>query len=707
MKQLLQSLNDGSTELVDVPAPKATVGSNLIRTSVTLVSAGTERMIIEFGKGNLIQKARSHPDKVKMVLEKVKTDGVLATFDAVKSKLDQPVALGYCNVGTIIQANANGYVNGDRVVSNGNHAEVVSVPKNLCAKIPSNVTDEAASFTVLAAIGLQGIRLAKPTLGESIVVVGLGLIGLLTVQMLRAHGCRVLGVDLDSTRLELARKFGAETVDISSGEDLPTKANTFSKGAGVDGVLLTASTDSNELISQAAKICRQRGRIVLVGVVGMELNRSDFYEKELTFQVSCSYGPGRYDHNYEDQGIDYPIGLVRWTEQRNFEAVLEMMSTGALDVAPLITHRFELIDGKKAMDLLTSRDHALGILLNFGSECQSIEKKRSVALSVDKKNLFQPTKGVVTFLGAGNYAGRTLIPAFKDAGAYLHTIISSGGVSAVHFGKKFGFQHAYSDYSLALEEDSVDTIVIATRHNTHAQQVLAALRADKHVFCEKPLCLTLEELDEIEQEAILRPHLKLCVGFNRRFAPHTKLVKSLLSQVNLPKSFVFTVNAGSIPKQHWTQVKDLGGGRIVGEVCHYLDLLRHLAGCPISDWHAVCMDNHPSLDISNDKAIISLKFEDGSIGVINYLANGHNKISKERLEIFVDGRALMLDNFIKLKGYGWKNFTNSRLWKQDKGQNMCSREFLNAVTSGGNAPIPLCEVVETSRLSIQIGDFLL
>ncbi|HAJ45583.1 MAG TPA: dehydrogenase, partial [Alphaproteobacteria bacterium] len=362
MKQLLQSLKDGATTVAEIPAPRCGNGQVLVHTSISLVSAGTERMLVEFGKGNLIQKARSQPDKVRQVLEKARTDGVAATLEAVRSKLDQPLALGYCNVGRVIESRAEGFAPGDRGVSNGKHAEIVAVPRNLCARIPDGVTDEAASFTVLAAIGLQGIRLAQPTLGECVVVTGLGLIGLLTVQMLRAQGCRVLGIDFDPARLELARQFGAETVNPGAGEDVLARAATFSRGAGVDAVIITASTKSNEPVSQAARMCRKRGRIVLVGVVGLELSRADFYEKELTFQVSCSYGPGRYDPDYEEGGQKYPIGFVRWTEQRNFEAVLDLMDSGALKVEPLITHRFAIEDGAQAMDLLTSGQPSLGIL---------------------------------------------------------------------------------------------------------------------------------------------------------------------------------------------------------------------------------------------------------------------------------------------------------------------------------------------------------
>ncbi|WP_073256403.1 bi-domain-containing oxidoreductase [Shimia gijangensis] len=701
MKQILQSLKDGSTSLEEVPAPCAGRGQLLIHTNTTLVSAGTERMLVEFGRGNLIQKALSQPDKVKMVLDKAKTDGVGTTLEAVRSKLDQPLALGYCNVGTVIESNADRFKVGDRIASNGKHAEVVAVPKNLCARIPDNVDDESAAFTVLAAIGLQGIRLTNPTLGETVVVTGLGLIGLLTVQMLRAQGCRVLGIDYDPERLKLARRFGAETVNPGVGEDVLAKAEAFSRGSGVDAVIITAATKSNEPVSQAARMCRQRGRIVLVGVVGLELSRAEFYEKELSFQVSCSYGPGRYDSNYEDKGQDYPVGFVRWTEQRNFEAVLDMMSSGALDLKPLITHRFDISEGEKAMNLLTSAEPALGILLTYPNTGMSAPPARQVALVTGAAPTAKTAKANVAFLGAGNYAGRVLIPAFKSAGASLHTVVSSGGVSAVHFGRKFGFSEASTDGATVLNNPDIDTVVVATRHDAHALQVLGALKAGKHVFCEKPLCLTTEELGAIQAEAKLRPDQHLMIGFNRRFAPHVIKMKELLAPVAQPKSIVITVNAGDIPPDHWTQDAEIGGGRIIGEGCHFIDLALHLAGSPVTSHHVQPIGRSPALAVRDDKVSITLGFEDGSFATIHYLANGHKGFPKERIEVFAAGRVLQLDNFRKLKGWGWPGFSKMNLWRQDKGQTVCSKAFIDAVRQGTKTPIPKSEIFEVTRVTIE------
>lgn len=712
MKQVLQSLKDGTTHLADVPAPRAASGQLLIHTRASLVSAGTERMLVEFGKANWLDKARQQPDKVRMVLEKARTDGLVATLEAVQSKLDQPLALGYCNVGVVAEVGrgVEGFTAGDRVVSNGPHAEVVRVPKNLCARIPDEVSDEQAAFTVLAAIGLQGIRLANPTLGECVVVTGLGLIGLLSVQMLRAHGCRVMGIDFDPARLELARRLGAEVVvDPGAGEDVLAAAQVFSRGRGVDAVLIAASTKRSEPVSQAAQMCRKRGRIVLVGVTGLELSRADFYEKELSFQVSCSYGPGRYDTAYEGGGQDYPIGFVRWTEQRNFEAVLDLMAGGRLDVAPLISHRFPLERAVEAYALLASDRPSLGIVLTYsGSERQAPGAlgQSTVALAPGGAAGATIARAAVAFIGAGNYAGRVLIPAFKAAGAQLHVVVSGGGVSAAHFGRKYGFAQASSDWEAAVVDPAVDAVVVATRHDAHARQVLAALRAGKHVFCEKPLGLALDDLAEIEVEAAGRPGQLLMLGFNRRFAPQVVKMKEVLATVAEPKSLVMTVNAGAIPADHWTQDKAVGGGRIVGEGCHFVDLLRHLAGAPFVRWQAVALGRHPALVVTDDKTTITLEFADGSVGTIHYLANGNKGFPKERLEVFCAGRVLQLDNFRRLRGWGWKGFRSMNLWRQDKGQAACARAFVSAVEQGGVAPIPLDEVLEVSRASIALQDAL-
>lgn len=704
MKQVLQNLKDGSTRLADVPAPCKVVGQLLINSLNSLVSAGTERMLIDFGKANWIDKARQQPDKVKMVIDKVKADGLAPTIDAVRSKLDQPLPLGYCNVGTVIDASATEFEVGERVVSNGYHAEVVRVPQNLCAKVPDAVDNESAAFTVLGAIALQGIRLIAPTIGESIVVTGLGLVGLLSVQILRANGCRVLGIDFDSKKCELARQFGAETVNLSKGEDPIAKANAFSRGRGVDGVVITASTKSNEPVHQAATMCRKRGRIVLVGVVGLELSRADFFEKELTFQVSCSYGPGRYDPEYEDKGNDYPIGFVRWTEQRNFEAVLDLMASGQLDVKPLISHRYSIDDALEAYQQLDNKS-SLGILLRYDSADIKVAENRAVSLNSPLN--YDAKSAVCGFIGAGNYASRVLIPAFKDAGAKLDTIVTSGGVSAVHHGNKNDFVTAATDINVLYENSPVNTVVIATQHNQHARQVCDSLNAGKHVFVEKPLALLESEIDAIEEAYNAKDGTcRLMIGFNRRFAPHVVKMKELLAPVSSPKAFIMTMNAGSIPADHWTQDSQVGGGRIIGEACHYIDLMRHLAGSPIVGFSATMMGQAPGVDIRDDKASITLTFEDGSFGTIHYLANGGKAFPKERIEVFANDAVLQLDNFRKLTGYGWNGFKKDKLLTQDKGQKACAKAFVDSIQTGQPTPIDFDELVEVSRISVRVAESL-
>lgn len=714
MKQVLQSLKDGRTRLADVPVPRAAAGQVLIRTSVSLVSAGTERMLVDFGRAGWVGKARQQPDKVRAVLEKIRTDGIATTLDAVRSKLDQPLALGYCNVGRVVETGrgVSGLQPGDRVVSNGKHAEFVGVPRNLCARVPDPVTDERAAFTVLGAIGLQGVRLAAPTLGECVVVIGLGLIGLMTVQLLRAQGCRVLGVDLDATRLALARRFGAETVDGAESDAVLSAAHAFSRGRGVDAVLITASTRGSEPVSQAARMSRKRGRIVLVGVTGLELSRADFYEKELSFQVSCSYGPGRYDPEYEEGGHDYPVGFVRWTEQRNFEAVLDMLADGRLDVDPLISHRFELDRAEDAYALLSSGAPSMGILLGYpepaAGDAPVTDAARRIALVPTPAPAPRAADGSVrvAFLGAGNYAGRVLMPAFRAAGADLRTVVSGGGVSAVHHGERHGFATASTDPLAALDDPAVDAVVVATRHDAHGAQVLAALQAGKHVFCEKPLCLNDDELGRIEAEAARRPAQRVMVGFNRRFAPHVLRMKALLDPVAEPRCIVMTVNAGAIPAAHWTQDREVGGGRIAGEACHFIDLLRFLAGAPIVRWHATSVGRHPAFATTDDKATITLEFADGSMGTIHYLGNGDKGFPKERLEVFCGGRVLQLDNFRVLRGWGWSGFRRMALWRQDKGQAACARAFVEALARGGDAPIPFGELAEVTRATNAIAAHL-
>jgi predicted dehydrogenase/threonine dehydrogenase-like Zn-dependent dehydrogenase len=702
MKQILQNLKTGVTELAEIPCPAPGPGQVLIRTSRTLISAGTERMLVDFGKAGLIDKARQQPDKVRMVFDKVRTDGVLPTLSAIRNKLDQPLPLGYCNTGTVVAlgAGVTAFAVGDRVACNGKHAEMVTVPVNLCARVPDTVCDEEAAFTVVGAIALQGIRLAQPTLGECVVVTGLGLIGQIAVQLLRANGCRVLGIDFDPVKLALARSFGAETVDLSAGDDPIAAAERFSRGHGVDAVILTAATASSEPVHQAAVMCRKRGRIVLVGVTGLELSRDDFFKKELTFQVSCSYGPGRYDAAYEEKGHEYPIGYVRWTEQRNFEAVLDTIAEGSLRVTPLISHRFTLDDTEAAYRVVGGSEPSLGIVLEY----PNAEGRSDDALRQRRVKFAATTAAAasgaprVAFIGSGNYATGVLIPAFKSAGAHLQTVASGAGVTAVHAGRKYHFAEASTDSGAIFSDSSVDAVVITTRHDSHAGLVLRGLDAGKRVFVEKPLCLTADQLEAIEAGYAEATNPMLMVGFNRRFAPQVQRMKALLTTAAAPKSFVMTVNAGAIAGDHWTQDVAVGGGRVIGEACHFVDLLRFLADSPIVSYQRTAMDG-----VTGDTLSMQLQFADGSIGSIHYFANGSKAFPKERLEVFTQGRVLQLDNFRKLTGFGWPGFSRMNLWRQDKGQHACAAAFLAAIRTGGPSPIPFDEIVEVSRTTIALA----
>ena len=657
-------------------------------------------MLVDFGRAGWIEKAQKQPDKVRQVIEKVKTDGLFPTIEAVRARLDQPIALGYSNVGKVVEAPGGngGFERGDRVVSNGPHAEYVVVPRNLCAKVPAGVSDEEAAFTVIGAIGLQGIRLVQPTLGEAVAVTGLGLIGLLCVQLLRAQGCRVLGIDFDSAKCALARQFGAETVDLSQGGDPVAAGLAFSRGRGMDAVLITASTQSNDPVRQAAQMSRKRGRIVLVGVVGLELSRADFYEKELSFQVSCSYGPGRYDEEYEQKGRDYPVGFVRWTEQRNFEAILDMMAAKRIDVRPLITHRFKLDEALKAYDTVAT-GKALGILLEYprtaGAE-DGGEPERLVALPGGAAPSVPEV--VVGVIGAGNFTGQVLLPALLETGARLRTIVSAAGVTGTHLGKKFGFEQSTTESDRVFGDGAVNTVVITTRHNSHARYVIEGLKAGKRVYVEKPLCLTVEELEAISELHRGTSGAFVMVGFNRRFAPQVATMKRLLAGAPQPKALVMTVNAGAIPATHWTQDLAVGGGRMVGEGCHFVDLLRHLAGSSIERSTATVLGVAPG-----DSVTVSLGFADGSMGTIHYLANGHKAVPKERLEVYVGGRVLVLDNFRVLTGYGWPGFSRQKLWRQDKGHRAELVALVDAIKNGRGSPIPFQEIVEVMRVTLEIA----
>jgi len=578
---------------------------------------------------------------------------------------------------------------------------MVCVPQNLCAPIPPDVSDDAAAFGVLGAIALQGIRLINPALGECVLVSGLGLIGLIAVQLLRANGVRVIGADFNAARLELAREFGADTVQLGE-EDLESRCAAFSRGRGMDAVLITAATKSDEPVHQAALVCRKRGRIVLTGVAGLQLSRDDFYKKELSFQVSCSYGPGRYDPQYEEQGQDYPAAYVRWTEQRNFEAVLDQLAARQLCVSPLVSHRFPLEQAATAYELISGRQPSLGVLLEYPEETDRDLRETTIHFPAPSPPPRPPQRPVVGFIGAGSFATRHLLPAFRATEARLKWVATRSGVSAVSAARRFRIEHATSDAEQVLSDPEVNAVVIATRHDSHSRFVCRALAAGKHVFVEKPLALDRSQLLEIHRERTAA-HRRgeqpvLLVGFNRRFAPHVCRIARLLQSVSEPKAFVMTVNAGELPADHWTQHPQLGGGRIIGEGCHFVDLLLHLAGQPVVQVQALPLGRRKSADALT----CLLQFADGSTGAIHYFSNGHRAFPKERLDVFAAGRVLQLDNFCRLAGCGWPGFRREGSWRQDKGHRAEVAAFVDALRTGAPSPIAWDELVESTCVTLDI-----
>lgn len=693
MLQIIQDLKNGDTILETVPAPAVQEGCVLIRTVRSLVSLGTERMLVDFGKAGWINKARQQPERLKMVLDKIKTDGLKPTLNAVYNKLAQPLPLGYSNAGIVIAVgkNVHGFKTGDRVVSNGPHAEIVSVPQNLVTHIPDNVKDDEAAFTVVGAIGLQSIRLVQPSFGETVVVTGLGLIGQLTAQLLKANGCRVIGVDIDTAKLELAKNKGIETVLAGDAESYIQSVTNYT---GADAVIITAASKSNDIIAQAAKMCRKRGRIVLTGVIGLSLSRADFYENEISFQVSCSYGPGRYDADYE-KGNDYPIGFVRWTAQRNFDAVLQSISAKQVDVSPLISARIPLEKYKDIYDNL-SDSNIIAALLEYP------DSKEYAQTIQYKSRSFSGNKAVFGIIGAGNFTNAFVLPALKDAKANIKTIVSANGLSAAALARKFEVAGVSTDYPSVLSDADIDTVVITTRHNLHAQMAVAALNAGKHVFVEKPLAINTAELNNIIT-AYEQNNTTLTVGFNRRFAPLAVKAKQLLGNDPQPVQIIATVNAGFIPLNNWIHDAAIGGGRIVGEACHFIDLCSFLCGSDVISVCANAMGN--TSDVSTDNVTILLRYANGTNATIHYFANGSKAYDKERIEVYSQERTLILENWKKLTGYGFKGFSSSSS-TQNKGHYEQFRLFTERIKNGGAPIIPFNSLINTSRATLAVLDSL-
>lgn len=726
MKQVLQNLKNGETLVVDVPVPAPQKGEALVRTAASLVSAGTERMLVSFAEKSLLGKARSRPDLVRQVVDKARREGILTTLEAAFGRLDQPMPLGYSSAGTItaLGEGLTGFKVGQRVACAGGgfavHAEYACVPKNLLAALPAQVDFESAAFSTLGAIALHGFRLAEVQLGERVGVIGLGLLGLLAVQIARAAGCQVIGVDLDPGRVALGESLGALATLRPQAQEA---AQSFTRGRGCDAVLICADTSASDPVELAGAIARDRARVVAVGAVGLRLPRKVYYEKELTFLNSRSYGPGRYDPAYEEMGSDYPIGYVRWTEGRNLEAFVELLDAGSVDVKPLISHRFAVDQAPQAYELITGKqtEPFLGVLLTY-PESENGQTDQ-VVLTQQKGHADSPAEPAVTtaggaqtdlvqlgVLGAGNFALAVMLPAVKGTpGIQLVGVASASGVNARYAAERFGFVYATSDSSRILQDPQVNTVAVLTRHHLHAEQVIAALRAGKHVFCEKPLAINRAELEEIHQalqtaQASAVPPL-LMVGFNRRFAPLAVRMKEFLGSQSEPLYAHYRVNAGYIPLSHWTQDPEQGGGRIIGEGCHFIDFLTYLVGSPPISTSVQGLPDGGRY--REDNVVISLTFSDGSIGLVSYLANGDKAFPKERVEVFQSGRVAVLDDFrlLELTFNGKRKSIYSRL-RQDKGHRAEWGAFTAAIRAGGPPPIPYDQLFGVMQSTLDAADSL-
>jgi len=691
LKQLIQNLKTGITSLEEIPVPQPGRGQVLIQTTHTLVSLGTERMLVEFGKASLFQKARQQPEKVQQVLDKIRAEGLLPTLEAVFNKLDQPIPLGYCQVGVVAQLGEGitEFQIGDRVVSNGSHAEYVSVPKNLVAKIPASVSDEEAAFAVIGSIGLQGLRLAEPTLGETVVVIGLGLIGLLTAQLAKANGCQVIGYDVDETKVRLAASLGIKSIN-SSTNDPTAFVKETTLGLGADIVLITASAKTDEIIHQAASMSRKRGRIVLIGVIGLNLKRTDFYEKELTFQVSCSYGPGRYDENYEQKGQDYPVPFVRWTAQRNFESVLRAISTQSVNVKALISEQVSFSDFQNVYGDMKNPNRVASLLV-YPSQPKTLSRRV----------VFQPTGSLVGSLragiiGAGNFTKATLLPALKKNQVVIRGIASANGLSGTLMAKKYNAGFATTDYRELLRDEKVNLVIVTTRHSLHAEMVTKAIQAGKNVFVEKPLALNEEELHVLQELFTTKAQASLLhVGFNRRFSPHILQLKKLVGLQPGAMHLTITMNAGALPPSHWT-LDPKEGGRIIGEACHLVDLAVYLTGSEVASVTGQSMGI--SSNSNSDNASFLLEMQSGSNVVINYFANGSKAYSKERIELYYQERTLVMDNFRVTTGYGWPGFTKLKT-SIDKGHSEQIKQLKIAFESG-KPLIPMSQLFHVTAVTL-------
>jgi predicted dehydrogenase/threonine dehydrogenase-like Zn-dependent dehydrogenase len=696
LKQVVTSLKDGALRVADVPAPLARPGHVVIANARSLISAGTEKMAMDLARKSLLGKARERPDQVRRVREKIRQEGLLATIRAVRSRLDEPTGLGYSSAGVVIACGAGvqEYRVGDRVASNGPHAGVVCVPRHLCARVPDAVSFDEAAFGVLGAIALQGVRLARVSLGDVAFVVGLGLLGQITVGLLRAAGARVIGTDPDASRCELARTFGAEAAWPGLDGDA-VRERTLGRGA--DAVLVAAATESSGPVSLAGDAVRAKGRVVVVGVVGMELPRRPYYFKEAEFVVSCSYGPGRYDPDYEERGHDYPAAHVRWTEQRNLQAVLDLMGERRLDVRPLVTHRFPIDRAEDAYRMIEEgTERYLGILLEHPDAPEATPSR-----TVERTGAAPKTGGVgVGFVGSGAFARAVLLPALAAVpDVRLRAVASAGGLSAVHAADRHGFEVATTDADAVLGDPAVDVVFVATRHDDHAGLVVRALGAGKHVFVEKPLALTLEQIDEVERALEASGRL-LLVGFNRRFAPAAREVLQAFRDSSAPRTVHVRFNAGAIPAEHRIQVEDVGGGRIVGEACHAVDLATALAGSPPVRVFAEGIGGPNAPSVTDDQAFLLLRHANGSVSSISYAAGGDRALPKERVEVFGGGVAAVIDDWREVTVVRGGRARRRKALSQDKGHREEVAAFVRAVAEGGSSPIPWSDLRAVSRASV-------
>ena len=728
MKQLYQNLRTGETAVADVPLPVTRPGTVLVRTQASLVSAGTERTLVEFAEKSLLGKARSRPDLVKQVLDKARREGLLTTLDSAFNRLDQPMPLGYSSAGTIVKVDAGvqGFRAGQRVACAGGgyavHAEYCVVPQNLLALLPDNVDFESGAFTTLGAIALHGFRLAEPQLGERVAVIGLGLLGFLATGISYAAGCQVLGIDLDPDRVDLAEKIGVKAIRRENAEEA---AQGLSNGFGFDTVLICADSPSADPVELAGAIARDRARVVAIGAVGLNIPRKIYYEKELFFVNSRSYGPGRYDPSYEEGGQDYPIGYVRWTEGRNLQGFVDLLANNRVDVRPLITHRFPIERAPSAYELITGKwnEFSLGVLLTYPDQTEDKSTlpdfdKKIVISEIDEIKPAEPQSCRLGILGAGNFASAVLLPILKKLpGVELVGIASGSGLSARHAADRFNIQRAASEEAEIINDPGINTIAVLTRHNLHARQVLAALNAGKHVFCEKPMAISAADLEEITY-FLARPvrtanasknpfsaNPLLIVGFNRRFAPLANELKGFIDQRKEPLAAHYRVNAGHLPSTHWLHDPNLGGGRVIGEGCHFVDFLTFMVGDPpVSVVTRALPDNER---YHEDNLVMTFTFPDGSIGTIHYLANGDPTFPKERIEVFASGRVAVLDDFrsLELVHNGRRKVNRTRL-HQDKGHRSIWEAYISAITNNGSPPIPYNHLVGVTQATFSAVEAL-